>query len=248
MAKKAKQAARQPKQATRTAIGGCAIQVSGVNKYYNKDLPSEVHVLKDVNVCFESGTFVSIMGPSGSGKTTLLDIIGCLMKPTSGKVFLGGVDTSRLSDDELAQIRGKTIGFIFQQYNLVPSFTALENVELAMRIVGKSRPYAKKRALELLDTVGLSHRINNMPSQMSGGEQQRVAIARALANEPKVILGDEPTGNLDTKTGDKILELLRRLNKEQGYTVIVVTHDKDVSRIADKAVRLRDGMITSGGG
>lgn len=226
---------------------GCAIDVHGVNKYYNQGLPSEVHVLKDVNVCFDAGAFISIMGPSGSGKTTLLDIIGSLSRPTSGKVFLGGIDTSMLSDNELARIRRETIGFIFQQYNLVQSFTALENVELALRIGGVSHSEAKKRALSLLETVGLGHRINNRPNQMSGGEQQRVAIARALANRPKVILGDEPTGNLDTKTGNKILDLLRKLNKEEGYTIVTVTHDPEVGKIADKIIRLRDGIIVSGG-
>jgi putative ABC transport system ATP-binding protein len=224
---------------------GCDIEVKGVNKYYNKGLQSEVHVLKDINVCFEAGSFVSIMGPSGSGKTTLLDIIGSLSRPTSGKVFLGGVDTSKLSDNQLAKIRRETIGFIFQQYNLVQSFTALENVELALRIGGNSHSDAKKRALHLLETVGLGHRINNRPNQMSGGEQQRVAIARALANQPKIILGDEPTGNLDTKTGNRILDLLKKLNKEEGYTIITVTHDPEVSAIAHKVVRLRDGEIVS---
>jgi len=229
------------------AAKGCAIEVRDINKYYNKGLQSEVHVLKDVSLCFDTGSFVSIMGPSGSGKTTLLDIIGSLMKPTSGKVFLGGIDTSDLSDNELAKIRRHTIGFIFQQYNLVQSFTAIENVELALRIAGKSRSESKKRATKLLDMVELSHRMNNRPNQMSGGEQQRVAIARSLANEPKVILGDEPTGNLDTKTGNKILDLLRRLNKEEGYTIITVTHDPEVGRIADRTVRIRDGTIVSGG-
>ncbi|MBM3303513.1 MAG: ABC transporter ATP-binding protein [Candidatus Aenigmarchaeota archaeon] len=225
---------------------GCILDVSGVNKYYNRGLPSEVHVLRDVNICFDAGSFVSIMGPSGSGKTTLLDIIGCLMKPSTGTVYLNGVDTGSLDDNELARIRGRTIGFIFQQYNLVPSFTALENVELAMRVVGKPKALARKRARELLETVGLSHRLNNRPNQMSGGEQQRVAIARALANEPRIILGDEPTGNLDTRTGDRILGLLRRLNREDGYTIIVVTHDQDVSRAADRVVRLRDGSVVGG--
>jgi ABC-type lipoprotein export system ATPase subunit len=225
---------------------GCEIEVKGVNKYYNRGLQSEVHVLKDINICFNAGSFISIMGPSGSGKTTLLDIIGSLAKPTSGKVFIGGIDTSMLSDNELAKIRRETIGFIFQQYNLVQSFTALENVELALRIGGSSRGDSKKRALRLLETVGLGHRTNNRPSQMSGGEQQRVAIARALANKPKIILGDEPTGNLDTKTGNKILDLLKKLNKEEGYTIITVTHDPEVSKITDKVVRLRDGAVVSG--
>ncbi len=222
-----------------------AIRVEGVNKYYNRGLASEVHVLRDIDVHFEKGSFVSVEGPSGSGKTTLLDIIGCLLKPTSGAVYLDGVDTGRLSDNEIARIRGEKIGFIFQQYNLVPSFTALENVELAMRIMGKPKAEAKKRASKLLDIVGLSGRVTHRPSELSGGEQQRVAIARALANEPEIILGDEPTGNLDTGTGNKILALLKKLNREEGYTVIIVTHDPEVSRTADKVVRLRDGKIVS---
>lgn len=226
---------------------GCAIEAIGINKFYNKGLPSEVHVLKEVNVRFNAGEMVSIMGPSGSGKTTLLDIVGVLMKPTSGTVLLNGVDTQKLSESEQARVRGKTIGFIFQQYNLVQSFTAAENVELAMRIVGKPKSLAKERAKELLKLVGLSERMNNRPNQMSGGEQQRVAIARALSNEPKVILGDEPTGNLDTKTGRMILDLLKKLNRENGYTIIMVTHDPEVGKMAGRTVRIMDGSIVSGG-
>ncbi len=221
----------------------CVIEIKNVNKYYNQGLPSEVHVLKDVSICFTRGSFVSITGPSGSGKTTLLDIIGCLLKPTSGQVFIDGIDTKELSDNQLAKIRGEKIGFIFQQYNLVQSFTALENVEFALRIVGKSKHEAKKRARELLNIVGLSKRITHRPSELSGGEQQRVAIARALANDPKIILGDEPTGNLDTKTGNKILQLLKTLNKEKGYTIILVTHDPKVSTFANKIINIRDGKI-----
>jgi len=221
----------------------CAMKLEGVNKYYNKGMPSEVHVLKDVNLSIGHGDFVSIMGPSGSGKTTLLDILGCLMKPTGGKVYIDNQDVSTLGDNELAKIRGQKVGFIFQQYNLIPNLTATENVELALRINGKPRDVARSKAVELLKEVGLDHRLNNKPSELSGGEQQRVAIARALSNEPNIILGDEPTGNLDTKSGSTILGLLNKLHK-RGYTIVMVTHDPNVSRITHRTVKLRDGEIT----
>jgi len=219
------------------------MKLEGVNKYYNKGMPSEVHVLKDVNLSIGHGDFVSIMGPSGSGKTTLLDILGILMRPTSGKVYIDNQDVSTLDDNELAKIRGQKLGFIFQQYNLVPNLTATENVELALRINNKPRDYARSKAVELLKEVGLGHRLNNKPSELSGGEQQRVAIARALSNEPNIILGDEPTGNLDTKSGSTILGLLNKLHKK-GYTIVMVTHDPNVSRITHRTVKLRDGEIT----
>lgn len=222
----------------------CAIRLEGVNKYYNHGLPSEVHVLKDVDISFDYGEFVSIMGPSGSGKTTLLDILGCLMRPTEGKVLIDNQDVSEMSDNELAMIRGQKIGFIFQQYNLIPTLTATENVELAMRILGKPRSEARERAVELLKEVGLGGRLGNKPTELSGGEQQRVAIARALSNEPKIILGDEPTGNLDTKSGGNILELLKKLNS-RGYTIIMVTHDPNVSKITGRTIRLKDGQVIS---
>ncbi len=219
------------------------VELKDVHKYYGKDTPSEVHVLKGVNLRIRKGEFISIMGPSGSGKTTLLDIMGCLLKPTTGHVFIDGIETNRLSDRELARIRGKKIGFVFQQYNLIPSLTALENVEIALRINGWSKQEAKRRSRELLETVGLKRRINHKPSQLSGGEQQRVAIARALANNPKIILADEPTGNLDTKTGFMILKLLKDLNKNNEYTIVIVTHDLRVGKIADKTIKIMDGRI-----
>ncbi|RLJ09976.1 MAG: hypothetical protein DRP15_01705, partial [Candidatus Aenigmatarchaeota archaeon] len=172
-----------------------------------------------------------------------LDIMGCLLKPTTGHVFIDGIETNRLSDRELARIRGKKMGFVFQQYNLIPSLTALENVEIALRINGWSKQEAKRRSHELLETVGLKRRINHKPSQLSGGEQQRVAIARALANNPKIILADEPTGNLDTKTGFMILKLLKDLNKNNEYTIVIVTHDLRVGKIADKTIKIMDGRI-----
>jgi putative ABC transport system ATP-binding protein len=220
----------------------CAIRLEGVNKYYNRGLPSEVHVLKDVNISINYGDFISIMGPSGSGKTTMLDILGCLMRPSTGKVFIDNQDVSEMDDSDLARVRGEKLGFIFQQYNLIPNLTATENVELAMRINGKPRDFAKSRAIELLKEVGLGHRLNNRPNELSGGEQQRVAIARALSNEPRIILGDEPTGNLDTKSGSVVLDLLTKLHRK-GYTIVMVTHDPNTSRITERTIRLKDGEI-----
>jgi putative ABC transport system ATP-binding protein len=223
-----------------------AIEARGVTKVYNEGMESEVRVLKGIDLKIWRGEFVSIMGPSGSGKTTLLDIIGCLLKPTAGKVFIEGKEINGLKDSELAEIRGSRIGFVFQQYNLIPSSNALDNVELALRINGKGKKEARERARELLRLVGLEKRILHKPSELSGGEQQRVAIARALGNDPGIILADEPTGNLDTKTGKKILGLLKTLNRERGYTVVVVTHDPGIGKYADKIIKLRDGEIIEG--
>ena len=222
---------------------GTVLELRGITKTYNQGLDNEVKVLKGVDLKIREGDFAAIMGPSGSGKTTMLDIIGCLLRPTSGKVFVEGVDTSSLSERRLAEIRGKSLGFVFQQYNLIASLTATENVELPLRILGAPKGEARKRAVELLTLVGLSHRANNKPSQLSGGEQQRVAIARALANKPGILLGDEPTGNLDTNTGQAILDILKNLNKEEGYTVVIVTHDQRISKITDYVVRMTDGQI-----
>ncbi|MCK4496787.1 MAG: ABC transporter ATP-binding protein [Candidatus Aenigmarchaeota archaeon] len=219
------------------------IDTRDVHKVYNPDMDSEVHVLKGINLKVKRGEFIAILGPSGSGKTTLLDVVGCLLKPTSGEILIDGVLTNELDDNELAKIRGKKIGFVFQQYNLIASQTALENVELPMRINGKSKGEAKKRASSLLKLVDLGERMHHRPPQLSGGEQQRVAIARSLANYPKIILADEPTGNLDTKTGKKILETLKELNKKKGYTIVVVTHDHRIEKYAGKIINLMDGKI-----
>lgn len=219
------------------------IITKNLHKYYGKGTSCEVHVLKGINLKIKKGSFTSIMGPSGSGKTTLLDIIGCLLRPTKGEIWIDGIKINELPDKELAKIRSRKIGFVFQQYNLIPSLTALENVEIPMRIAGKSKEFSRKRAKELLELVGLGKRIFHKPSQLSGGEQQRVAIARALANEPKIILADEPTGNLDTQTGDKIVKLLNILNKEKGYTILMVTHDPRIGKHADNIINLRDGEI-----
>lgn len=217
------------------------IETKDIKKCYGDGC--KVTALNDINIHVEKGSFVSIMGPSGSGKTTLLDVIGCLLKPTSGEVYLDGKKVIGLDDDELAVIRKEKIGFVFQQYNLIQSFTALENVELPLRIKGKSKWEAEDKAKRLLQMVGLGDRLTHKPSQLSGGEQQRVAIARALANDPRIILGDEPTGNLDTKTGQKILNLLKELNQKEGYTIIVVTHDPRVAEYSDKVINLLDGEV-----
>ncbi len=219
------------------------IDTRDVHKVYNPGMDSEVHVLKGIDLKVKRGEFVAILGPSGSGKTTLLDVVGCLLKPTSGEILIDGVLTNDLDDGELAKIRGKKIGFVFQQYNLIASQTALENVELPMRINGKSKNEAEKRASSLLKLVGLGERMYHRPSQLSGGEQQRVAIARSLSNYPKIILADEPTGNLDTKTGKKILETLKELNKKKGYTIVVVTHDHRIEKYTKRIINLMDGNI-----
>jgi putative ABC transport system ATP-binding protein len=219
------------------------IEAEKIVKCYGGDDSCRVEVLKGIDLDVRRGDFLAIMGPSGSGKTTLLDILGALLKPTSGRVAIDGMSLSGLSDSKLARIRGKKIGFIFQQYNLIPSLTAQENVELGLRINGKTRSEAGKRAVELLKMVGLRDRLHHKPSQLSGGEQQRVAICRALANNPQIILGDEPTGNLDSKTGFMILELLKRLNEKEGYTIVVVTHDHRIGKYTDRIVHMMDGMI-----
>ncbi len=202
-----------------------------------------LRVLKGVNLSVKEGEFIAIMGPSGSGKSTLLNMIGALDRPTSGKVYVRGVDLSTLNDNQLADLRNKEIGFIFQFFNLIPRMDAIGNVELPLAIKGAPRGERRERAAELLKTVGLGERMHHKPSQLSGGEQQRVAIARSLANDPDLLLCDEVTGNLDTKTGDDIIHLLRRLNTEVGKTFVLITHDPRVSQNTDRMVLLRDGMI-----
>lgn len=202
-----------------------------------------LEVLKGINLKVESGEFMAIMGPSGSGKSTLLNMIGALDRPTSGKVFINGTDLSKLNDNQIADVRNTEIGFIFQFFNLIPRMDAQKNIELPMAIKGISRGQRKKRALNLLDLVGLGDRADHKPSQLSGGEQQRVAIARALANEPNILLADELTGNLDSKTGEEIMILLRRLNEEEGKTFILITHDPQVAQNTDRLVSFKDGLI-----
>jgi putative ABC transport system ATP-binding protein len=203
-----------------------------------------VEALRGVNFKVETGDFVSILGPSGSGKSTMLNLIGGLDKPTSGTLRIDGVDISTLNDNQLSDLR-KRIGFVFQFFNLIPRLTARDNVELSMSIADIGKAERRKRAIELLETVGLKDRVNHKPAELSGGQQQRVAIARALANKPKFLLLDEPTGNIDSKTASEVVSLLRRLNKEQEVSIIMVTHDQHLAREARKTVQMFDGEITS---
>jgi putative ABC transport system ATP-binding protein len=201
-----------------------------------------VEALRGVNLKVEEGEFLSVLGPSGSGKSTLLNLIGALDKPTDGKVFVDGVDVSTLNENELASLRRK-IGFVFQFFNLIPRFTALENVEMPMAIAGVGKEERRKRAAELLETVGLADRMNHKPTELSGGEQQRVAIARALTNNPRFLLMDEPTGNIDSKNAYEIIQLVKRLNHEKGVTIIMVTHDQRLASEANRTVHMLDGTI-----
>jgi putative ABC transport system ATP-binding protein len=221
------------------------IELQNVKKVYKMD-GVETHALRGVDLQIKKEEFVAIMGPSGSGKSTLLHMVGALDKPTSGKVILDGVDISTLKESDLARLRGKKIGIVFQFFNLHPTLTALENIELPMIIVEKEKKVRKQRALELLRAVGLEHRSHHFPSQMSGGEQQRVAIARALANEPEIILADELTGNLDTKTKAEIMNFLLKLQKERKMTVAVITHEPEMAKYAETVVHLVDGIIKVG--
>jgi len=202
-----------------------------------------VEALRGVNLRVESGDFLAVLGPSGSGKSTLLNLIGALDKPTEGSLRIEGVDVSKLNDNQLSDLR-RRIGFVFQFFNLIPRFSARENVELSMSIVGLNRVERRKRAEEVLEVVGLKERMNHKPAELSGGEQQRVAIARALVNEPRFLLMDEPTGNIDSKTANEIMELIKRLNKERSVTIIMVTHDQRLAGQAKKTLQMYDGVIT----
>jgi putative ABC transport system ATP-binding protein len=218
------------------------IQLEDVTKVYKMG-KLEVAALRGVTLSISPGEMVAIMGASGSGKSTMMNIIGCLDVPTSGKYYLEGEDVGRLGDDSLAEIRNRKIGFIFQTYNLLPRLTALANVELPL-LYGNGKD-KRRRALEALERVGLADRINHHPAELSGGQQQRVGIARALVKEPGLLLADEPTGNLDSRSSEEIVALLQQLNRDQGLTVVVVTHEPDIAAATRRIITMRDGLVVS---
>lgn len=219
------------------------IEVKNVYKIYNPG-ENEVRALDGISVTIDHGEFVAIVGHSGSGKSTFMNMLGCLDTPTSGDYYLDGVNVAGMTDDELSDIRNKQIGFIFQGFNLIPSLTAQENVELPLVYRGMPAEQRHQLAEEALTRVGMEHRMNHRPSELSGGQQQRVAIARAIAARPPIIMADEPTGNLDTRSGEEVMKILHELN-EEGRTIVLITHDNDIARQATRAIRIIDGKVVS---
>jgi putative ABC transport system ATP-binding protein len=217
------------------------IRLENISKSYGEG-NTEVHALADVNLIVEPGEYCAIMGPSGSGKSTAMNVVGCLDRPTSGSYYLDGVDVAQLSDAELAHIRNRKIGFVFQQFHLLPQLSAMENVMLPMVYAGVANSERKERATEALTRVGLANRLNNKPNQLSGGQQQRVAIARAIVNRPVLLLADEPTGALDSQTTQEVLNIFTELN-DSGITVVMVTHEPEVARQTKRVVWFRDGQV-----
>ena len=221
------------------------IEIRDITKTYRMGGDIEVHALRGVSLQVSEGELLSIMGPSGSGKSTLMNVLGCLDQPTSGEYYLGGIDVKALNDNALAEIRNGKIGFVFQTFNLLPRTTALQNVELPLIYRGAGGRERRRQATDALEMVGLGDRIGHRPNELSGGEQQRVAIARALATQPAIILADEPTGNLDSRSGAEIVAIFQRLNREMGITVAFVTHDPDIAAHTRRIVQLLDGKIVA---
>ena len=219
------------------------IRFENINKIYEMGT-QQVKALNDVSMSFEKGSFWAIMGASGSGKSTMMNILGCLDRPTSGRYFLEEQDVSELNDDSLSDIRLKYVGFVFQSFNLIPQLTVLRNIELPLYYLGLDAEQSSKRATEIASKVGLGDRLNHRPTELSGGQMQRVAIARALAGEPHIILADEPTGNLDSSTGEQIMNLLAELNRE-GKTIVMITHEPDIATYAKNRLHMKDGLVDS---
>jgi putative ABC transport system ATP-binding protein len=232
-----------PSNPSNSSNAGFALQARGVTKEYG-DGDNVIQILKGVDLEIRRGEMLAIMGPSGSGKSTLLAALSGLDSVTNGTIVINGTDVTRLSENQLASVRNRNIGFVFQTFNLISTLTAQENVELPILLNSKSRFSPSKRAQELLNTVGLSHRRHHRPTQMSGGEQQRVAIARALANDPEILFGDEPTGNLDSHNGEAVMNLLTDLQQQMGKTLVLVTHDPRIAERCDRTVYLADGRFT----
>ncbi len=218
------------------------IRLEGLEKRYDLGGEAEVRALCGVDLVVQAGAYVAIMGPSGSGKSTMLNLIGCLDRPTAGRYFLGGTDVSRMPDDELSEARGRRIGFIFQSYNLIAQLTVIENIQVPLLYQGKDLRAYHDHCVNLAEAVGLGDRLHHRPNQLSGGQQQRVAIARSLVNDPLLVLADEPTGNLDSRTGQEVLELIDSLNAH-GKTIVLVTHDDRVGSRAHRVLHMRDGLI-----
>ena len=222
------------------------IDLQGIFKRFYIGQPNELEILRGIDLQIREGEFLSIVGESGSGKSTLMNIIGALDRPTEGKYFLEGQDIGKAGDKDLSKIRNQRIGFVFQTYNLIARTTAIENVELPMLYGGVSRKKRRERAMELLELVDMTDRISHKPDELSGGQKQRIAIARAMANEPAIILADEPTGALDSRTGRKIMDIFHRLHKEQGKTIVLITHSRELAGETERIITLKDGAVVSG--